>query len=159
MGIKPTKPPFDADAAEEYLTSLCVWFRDEANRIFKEDNLGRPGPNPIYSAEYQKLLGKEIAMREVLEYFSKFDLTTVAPRMWRPGSKPPESEKPVLAAYHFDHGEPTMEFFSVLTYFAFDPEPHWQHQSTGVIVDRWMPIPDKKWRMTKNEHRNQHRPV
>ena len=71
------KPPFNADAAEEYFTSLCIYYRDSRNQIFKKDNEGRNSANPFYpfySAEYQKLLGKEMAMREVLEYFSKFDL-------------------------------------------------------------------------------------
>lgn len=68
------KPLFDADAAEEYFTNLCIYYRDSRNRMFKRDNEGRNSANPCYSAEYQKLLGKEMAMREVLEYFSKFDV-------------------------------------------------------------------------------------
>ena len=74
MNETAKKPLFNADAAEEYFTNLCTYYRDSRNQIFKKDNEGRNSANPCYSAEYQKLLGKEMAMREVLEYFSKFDL-------------------------------------------------------------------------------------
>ena len=74
MNEAPKRPIFNADAAEEYFTDLCTYYRDSRNQVFKKDNEGRNSANPWYSAEYQKLLGKEMAMREVLEYFSKFDL-------------------------------------------------------------------------------------
>lgn len=35
---------------------------------------GRHASNQTYSAEYQKYVGMQMAMREVLEYFSKFEL-------------------------------------------------------------------------------------
>lgn len=68
------KPLFNADEAEEYLTSLAVSYRNTANDIFSRDNEGRHPSEQHYSAEYQKYVGMQIAMREVLEYFSKFDL-------------------------------------------------------------------------------------
>ena len=68
------KPLFNADAAEEYFTCLCTYYRDTRNDILKRDNEGRHASEQVYSAEYQKFLGMELAMREVLEYFSKFDL-------------------------------------------------------------------------------------
>lgn len=68
------KPIFNADEAEDYLTSLAVSYRNTANDIFKRDNEGRHASELLYSAEYQKYVGMQIAMREVLEYFSKFDL-------------------------------------------------------------------------------------
>lgn len=61
--------------------------------------------------------------------------------IWKPGAEPPEDERSVIAQYHFV-GHPGMVFTSVLSYFAHDPKPHWQHGGGGVlIVDRWMPIP------------------
>lgn len=69
------KPLFNADAAEEYLTSLAVYYRNTANAIFERDNEGRHASEQIYSAEYQKYVGMQIAMREVLEYFGKYELT------------------------------------------------------------------------------------
>ena len=68
------KPVFDADAAEEYFTDLAVFYKNTANDIFKRDNEGRHASEHIWSAEYQKYLGMQIAMREVLEYFLKFEL-------------------------------------------------------------------------------------
>lgn len=68
------KPLYNADDAEEYFSSLCVFYRETANEIFKRDNDGRHASKQIFSSEYQKYLGMQIAMREVLEYFSKFEL-------------------------------------------------------------------------------------
>ena len=68
------KPTFNADAAEEYFSDLLVYYRNTANDIFNRDNDGRHASNHIHSAEYQKYVGMQIAMREVLEYFSKYDL-------------------------------------------------------------------------------------
>ena len=66
------KPPFSASRAEEYFFMLRDSFRDEKERIFKRDNEGRHPFDQLYSAEYQKALGKELALREVLDYFSKY---------------------------------------------------------------------------------------
>lgn len=74
------KPLFSADAAEEYFSTLLTYYRNTANDIFKRDNEGRHSSNQIYSAEYQKYLGMQIAMREVLEYFAKFELGDTALR-------------------------------------------------------------------------------
>ena len=68
------KPTFNADDAEEYFSALLVFYRNTANDIFRRDNEGRDESNQTYSAEYQKYVGMQIAMREVLEYFSKFEL-------------------------------------------------------------------------------------
>ena len=74
------KPLFSADAAEEYFSTLLTYYRNTANDIFKRDNEGRHVSDQIYSAEYQKYLGMQIAMREVLEYFAKFELEDTALR-------------------------------------------------------------------------------
>lgn len=68
------KPVFNADAAEEYFSDLLAYYRNIANDIFRRDNDGRHASGQIYSAEYQKFLGMQAAMREVLEYFGKYDL-------------------------------------------------------------------------------------
>lgn len=75
MSVSDTKKPvFNADAAEEYFSDLLVFYRNTANDIFRKDNEGRHASNQTYSAEYQKYVGMQVAMREVLKYFSKFDL-------------------------------------------------------------------------------------
>lgn len=75
MSVSDTKKPvFNADAAEEYFSDLLVFYRNTANDVFRKDNEGRHAFNQTYSAEYQKYVGMQMAMREVLEYFSKFEL-------------------------------------------------------------------------------------
>ena len=74
------KPLFSADAAEEYFSTLLTYYRNTGNDIFKRDNEERHVSDQIYSAEYQKYLGMQIAMREVLEYFAKFELGDTALR-------------------------------------------------------------------------------
>lgn len=57
----------------------------------------------------------------------------------------PEDEKPVLAYYGFYHDDSNEDlgarYIGTLTYFTYDPEPHWQHESTGLFVTHWMPLP------------------
>lgn len=56
----------------------------------------------------------------------------------------PTDEKCVLAYYGFDrsNGDLGRMYVGVLCYFAYDPIPHWQHESTGLKVTRWMPLPE-----------------
>ena len=82
------KPVFDANEAEEYFTMLCTSYRHTANDIFKRDNEGRHASEHIWSAEYQKYLGMQMAMREVLEYFSKFELGDTALRAQQEKNSP-----------------------------------------------------------------------
>lgn len=51
----------------------------------------------------------------------------------------PQDEKEVLAYYGFGGSE--RMFMGALSYFCFDPNPHWQHESTGLTVTHWMPLP------------------
>lgn len=56
----------------------------------------------------------------------------------------PQDEKPVLTYYGFDHGDGDlgMKFMGTLSYFCFDPNPHWQHASHNLVVTHWMPLPE-----------------
>ncbi len=62
----------------------------------------------------------------------------------------PERQCELLAYYHFDNendskGEARFSdrsFVSVLTYFKHDAKPHFQHESTGLRVTHWMPLPE-----------------
>lgn len=56
----------------------------------------------------------------------------------------PEDEKPVLAYYGFYREEDDLgaRFIGTLTYFSHDPDPHWQHESTGLFVTHWRPLPE-----------------
>lgn len=56
----------------------------------------------------------------------------------------PEDEKPVLAYYGFYREDDDLgaRFIGTLTYFSHDPDPHWQHESTGLFVTHWMHLPE-----------------
>ena len=101
------KPLFSADAAEEYFSTLLTYYRNTGNDIFKRDNEGRHVSDQIYSAEYQKYLGMQIAMREVLEYFTKFELGDTALRQQDVAEKDVEKNEPLtLDALREMDGEP-----------------------------------------------------
>lgn len=67
------RPKFDADAAEDYITNLCIEARKAREEVFRKDNLGRDRFDFVYSDQYNKLLGQETAYRKVLKYFAQFD--------------------------------------------------------------------------------------
>ena len=92
------KPLFSADTAEEYFSTLLTYYRNTANDIFKRDNEGRHVSEQIYSAEYQKYLGMQIAMREVLEYFAKFELGDTALRQQDVADKDVGKNEPLTNA-------------------------------------------------------------
>ena len=70
-----TRPPFDPNAAEEYITNLCIEKKNARNKVFQKDNENRKDKeNPWYSDLYCRLLGEEMAYRRVLDYFAKFEL-------------------------------------------------------------------------------------
>jgi hypothetical protein len=56
----------------------------------------------------------------------------------------PTDERDVLAYYGFDRGDGDlgMMFIGVLAYLAYNPNPHFQHESTGLRVTHWMPLPN-----------------
>ena len=56
----------------------------------------------------------------------------------------PENQGPFLARYGFgDVSKETGQFFyGVLYYFYADAAPHWQHESAGIEVTHWMPLPE-----------------
>lgn len=57
----------------------------------------------------------------------------------------PIDEKPVLVYYGFMHkgnAVTGLRYTGTLSYFCFDHKPHWQHESTGLIVTHWMPLPE-----------------
>lgn len=56
----------------------------------------------------------------------------------------PEDARDVLVCYGFTHDGVMTErrFMGVIEYFAFDAVPHWQHESTGLTVTHWMPLPE-----------------
>lgn len=59
---------------------------------------------------------------------------------WIPVSERlPRDERQVLV--YFGFGDFRVRYNGILSYYRFDPNPHWQHESSGVVVTHWMPLP------------------
>lgn len=57
----------------------------------------------------------------------------------------PERQCSVLAYYGFKReGDDDLGYMlmGVIEYYAFDPNPHFQHESVGLRVTHWMPLPE-----------------
>lgn len=136
------KMKFNPDAAEEYFSMLLTSYRDTANDIFRRDNEGRDASNQHYSSEYQKYVGMQIAMREVLEYFGEFDLDE-----WIPveDERKPSDRREYFIAYVF--GDSDMHFFGASMYHAHEGNglvnrPHFSNEGVDEMrVTHWMEIP------------------
>ena len=73
------------------------------------------------------------------------DPATLAPKWISVKDRLPSDERSVLAYYGFGNdgdGDLGMMFMGTLSYFCFDHQPHWQHESTGLIVTHWQPLPN-----------------
>ena len=150
------KPLFSADAAEEYFSTLLTYYRNTGNDIFKRDNEGRHVSDQIYSAEYQKYLGMQIAMREVLEYFAKFELGDTAIRQQDAADKDVGkwiSVKDRLPDYMGEvlvivSGKPHENITLDGAYEIAEYDPvegwileMWPEWCSGVVT-HWMPLPE-----------------
>jgi len=134
MSTNMKKPLFNADAAEEYFSMMLTCYRDTANDIFRRDNEGRPASEQHYSAEYQKYLGMQIALREVLEYFGKYELgewISVDERL-------PEPFVSVLGYCPDEEPLPTVHECYMNDYCFWTSE---QVYGMGTVT-HWMPIPE-----------------
>lgn len=85
--------------------------------------------------------------RDLREYGKKWEAYLCKPSLtgWiSVEERLPDNEKPVLAYYGFYREDDDLgaRFIGTLTYFCYDPEPHWQHESTGLFVTHWMPLPE-----------------
>lgn len=116
------KPVFSPDAAEEYFSMLLTSYRDTANDIFRRDNEGRHASEQHYSAEYQKYVGMQIAMREVLEYFGKFDLGDWVPTKER---TPTDYEDEVFLVIANGKPNPNVTLIDAVELAEYDPEDGW----------------------------------
>ena len=54
--------------------------------------------------------------------------------------KLPEKNGRFICTYKFNSNS-EMQFVGTLEYYASCHYPHWQHESVGVIVTYWMPMP------------------
>lgn len=73
-----------------------------------------------------------------------YDMPTLSPQWISVEARLPEDEAPVLDYYGFfrENDDLGARFIGTLTFFVFDKNPHWQHESTGLFVTHWMPLPE-----------------
>lgn len=83
----------------------------------------------------------------IVEYRGSVSLAIAALReredqKWIPVTERlPEKNGRFICSYRFNSNS-TMVFVGVLDYYATDLNPHWQHESAGVIVTHWMSLPE-----------------
>ena len=83
----------------------------------------------------------------IVEYRRSLSLAIAAlqeqeERRWIPAEERlPEKNRKCICSYKFLANSSLM-FTGILDYYATDPNPHWQHESAGVIVTHWMPLPE-----------------
>lgn len=107
----------------------------ESINAYAEENLG-----------FDKASGGELIDFHGAEYIADHLLANnVTVQEWIPVTERlPIDAMPVLVYYGFWHAEnggTALRYTGTLSYFCFDPQPHWQHESTGLKVTHWMPLP------------------
>ena len=91
------------------------------------------------------IFDKLAALRSEAEYVADYLIDHgVTVQRWIPVSERlPSDEKQVLA--YIGYEDSLIGFMAMLTYFAYAPKPHWQHQSLfrkDQSVICWMPLPE-----------------
>ena len=137
------KPLFNADAAEEYFSTMLTCYRNTANDIFRRDNEGRHASEQHYSAEYQKYLGMQIALREVLDYFGKYELNgwiSVEERL----PTRDEEENGIVGIVNGNGVGIRFCDATILLRYDFGENVWWSedYDIEGCKVTHWMPLPE-----------------
>lgn len=98
----------------------------------------------------EKLCRDESSYGDHSIYYSEMEFTSAAlsalreqeQRRWIPVTERlPEKDDRFMCTYKFNSNS-EMQFVGDLYYFASDKHPYWQHESAGVIVTHWMPLPE-----------------
>lgn len=63
-------------------------------------------------------------------------------RRWIPVTERLPDKNGEYICRHGFNGNTDIKFTGVLEYYATDEKPHWQHDSIGLIVTYWMPLPE-----------------
>ena len=96
-----------------------------------------------FEAEHSAVLLSDVS--KMVREWVECQPTLTPPNDWiSVNDKLPEDEAPVLAYYGFfrENDDLGARFIGTLTFFVFDKNPHWQHESTGLFVTHWMPLPE-----------------
>lgn len=90
-----------------------------------------------YIAEYLLSNGVRLELKQATS-----DKASDENKRWTPVTERlPEVDEQVLCRYVFG-GHEDRPFYQVLDYYAFDPQPHFQHEGmNGMRVTHWMPLP------------------
>lgn len=63
-------------------------------------------------------------------------------RRWIPVTERLPDRNGEYICRHGYNGNTDIKFTGVLEYYATDEKPHWQHDSIGLTVTHWMPLPE-----------------
>lgn len=115
--------------------------REEAIRILDPETTGEAISEIEY---YGGFTGRTAAVQAVSDacILAVAALREQEQRRWIPVTERlPEKADSFMCTYKFNSNS-EMQFVGDLYYFAYDKYPHWQHESAGVIVTHWMPMPE-----------------
>ena len=115
--------------------------REEAIRILDPETTAEALAGIEYYAGFR---GKEAAIKAVEDacILAVAALREQEQRRWIPVTdRLPEKDDCFMCTYKFNSNS-GMQFVGDIFYFASDKHPHWQHESAGVIVTHWMPLPE-----------------
>ena len=115
--------------------------REEAIRILDPETTAEALAGIEYYAGFR---GKEAAIKAVDDacILAVAALREQGRRRWIPvADSLPEKDDSFLCTYKFNSNS-GRQFVGDIFYFASDKHPHWQHESAGLIVTHWMPMPE-----------------
>ena len=113
---------------------------EEAIRILDQETTAEALAEIEYYAGFR---GKEAAIKAVEDacILAVAAIREQEQRRWIPVTdRLPKKQGKFICTYKFNSNS-EMQFVVVLDYYASDQYPHWQHESAGVIVTHWMPLP------------------
>ena len=115
--------------------------REEAIRILEPETTGEALAEIEY---YNGFSGKTAAVQAVSDacVLAVSALREQEERRWIPVAERLPDRNGEYICRHGYNGNTDIKFTGVLEYYATDEKPHWQHESIGLIVTHWMPLPE-----------------
>ena len=124
--------------------------REEAIRILDPETTGEALAEIEY---YGGFSGRAAVVQAVLDacVLAVDALREQEQRRWIPVTdRLPKKQGRFICTYKFNSNS-EMQFVGVLEYYGFCKDQHWQHESSGVIVTHWMPLPEPPKGVKDNE--------
>ena len=115
--------------------------REEAIRILDPETTGDAMAEIEY---YGGFSGRAAVVQAVLDacVLAVAALREQEERRWIPVTERLPEKNGEYICLHGYNGNTDIKFTGVLEYYATDEKPHWQHESIGLIVTHWMPLPE-----------------